>query len=131
MTAIASYIQQFVGVPVRHERMPMVVNALRMLYEGGLLRGLLVAWIGAAILVYLIAVYSVFGLSVTLSKNGAVVKVLTESNTIIKLNLDQKRTGFARDNQDILESMQKIAEIRYLVPADTAVSRADIFDQNQ
>ena len=129
MTALASYIQHFVGASSREERVR--THALHTFHEAGLLRTLLMIWIGAAVIVYLMAVYSVFGLSVGLSRNEAAVKILTESNTIMELNLQQKQTEFARNNQDVLESMQKISEIRYVGPTDTAVSRADILDQNQ
>ncbi|MDP3778671.1 MAG: hypothetical protein Q8R30_01315 [bacterium] len=129
MTAIASYIQHFVGVSAHEEQTR--TRVLHMLRQAGLLRTLLMVWIGGAILVYLVAVYSVFGLSVTLSQNGAVAKALTESNTIMELNLQREQTEFARNNQDVLESMQKISEIRYVGPTDTAVSRARTFDQNQ
>jgi len=129
MTVIASYIQHFVGVSAHEEQIR--TRALHMPREAGLLRALLITWIGGAILVYLVAVYSVFGLSMTLSQNGAVAKALTESNTIMELNLQREQTEFARNNQDVLESMEKISEIRYVGPTDTAVSRADTLDQNQ
>ena len=89
----------------------------------------LIAWIAGAVLTYLIAVYSLFGLSVTLQQQSGIFKELTEANTITELSLQQKQTEFARNNEDILQSMEKISDMRYLLPANTSVSRAEMSDK--
>lgn len=79
---------------------------------------------------YLIAMYSVFGLGIALQQQSTVAKDLTESNIIAELNLQQRQTEFAKNNKDVLRSMQKISDMRYVLPADTAMSRVDMLDRS-
>ena len=96
------------------------------LQERGFITHMMLALIAGAILAYLIAVYSLFGLGVTLQQKSMVLKELTDTNRITELNLGQQQTGFAKNNEDILQSMEKISDLRYVLPTDTSVSRADI-----
>ncbi len=98
---------------------------VRILGQGGWVRRAIAMWIAGAVVTYLVAVYSLFGLSVTLARHVKEIKQLAESNTIIELNLRQKQTEFARDNESILQSMEKISDMKYVGPAETAMSRAD------
>ena len=92
---------------------------------------MMIIWIAGAIVVYLVAVYSLFGLGITLQEKTIELKKLTEANIISELNLRQKQTEFARNNEDILQSMEKITNLRYITPADTAVSQVEFFRTNQ
>ena len=105
--------------------------AYDVLQERGFITHMMLAVIAGAILAYLIAVYSLFGLGVTLQQKSMVLKELTDTNTIAELNLGQQQTGFAKNNEDILQSMEKISDLRYVLPTDTSVSRADITSPNQ
>lgn len=89
----------------------------------------IIGWSTIAVASYLIAVYSVFGLSAGMQQKSLLLKELAESNTITELHIQQKETEFARDNEDVLESMQKISDIHYVIPAETAVSRVDTAEE--
>ena len=112
----------------RMERMNHIFDAYNQ--HGRIIR-MLIAWIAGAIVVYLVAVYSLFGLGITLQEKTIELKKLTEANIISELNLRQKQTEFARNNEDILQSMEKITNLRYITPADTAVSQVEFFRTNQ
>ena len=99
-------------------------------HNDGWITRIMIAWIAGAITTYLITVYSLFGLGVTIQQNMTELKNLTEANTISELNLGQQQTTFAKNNEDILQSMEKITNMRYLMPADTSVSQADISPTN-
>ena len=98
--------------------------------SNGWMARIMIIWIAGAIATYLIAVYSLFGLGVTIQQKMTELKNLTEANTISELNLGQQQTAFAKNNEDILQSMEKITNIRYLMPADTSLSQADISPTN-
>ena len=83
-------------------------------------------WIAGAVLTYLIAAYSLFGLGVTMREKSVILKGLAETNTITALNIQQKQTEFAKNNEEILQSMEKISDMRYVLPPHTSVSRADV-----
>lgn len=126
---ISSYSQRRIYIFSRNERYVSLSNTFRLFCNGGFATGAAIAWIILGTAIYLIAVYSSFGLEIGLQQKFLVVKNLTESNTIIELNLRQRQTEFTKNNQDILESMQKISDMRYVLPTDTAVSRVDISHQ--
>ena len=106
----------------------VVHYAFDMLQKRGFITHMMLAVIAGAILAYLIAIYSLFGLGVTLQQKSIVLKELTDTNRITELNLGQRQTEFAKNNEDILQSMEKISDLRYVLPADTSVSRADIIN---
>lgn len=125
---VSSYNQRQIYLPSRDKRHIPSLNALQLFQNSGCITGAIIAWITITVVMYLVAVYSFFGLGVGLQQKSLVIKNLTESNTIAELNLQQRQTEFAKNNQDILESMEKISDMRYVLPADTAVSRADTPD---
>ena len=114
----------------RFERDSYISYVRGIFNSGGFVTKAAIGWVAVAVVVYLVATYSVFGLDITLKQQSAVVKDLTESNTITELHLQQRQTEFARTNKDILQSMQKISDMRYVLPTDTTVSRADISDRS-
>ena len=123
-----TYIHHALVPASLNERAFRTNDAFRNINERGIITGIIIAWAGAAILSYLIAVYYLFGLSNSLQQKSLVVKDLVESNTIVELNIQQNQTSFIKNNADVLESMQKISEMRYVGAADTAVSRAEILE---
>ena len=128
MTALTD-IQRHVYVSSFNGRVGIMQYALQGLRSRGFFTRMTIAWIAGAVLTYLIATYSLLGLSVTMQQKSAALKGLTETNTITGLNLRQKQTEFARNNEDILQSMEKISDMRYVMPPSTSVSRADVSDQ--
>ena len=118
--------QSYISLKPFSQQKSMLSFIIALLGNSRYLTRVLLIWIAGAVLVYLIAIYSLFGLSVTIQKKVTTVKELTEINTITALNLQQKHTEFARNNQDFLKSMEKIADLRYILPTDTSLSRADI-----
>lgn len=125
-----AHIQHYAGLALLHERTLHYNDVFGMLNQRGAVTNAAISVIAVAVATYLIAVYSLFGLAVTLQQKTTAIRELNESNTITELNLQQKQTGFARNNQDVLQSMEKISDMRYVMPADTAVSRADISGQS-
>ena len=109
------------------EKMPY---AFARYHEDAWMTRIMIAWIAGAIATYLITVYSLFGLGVTIQQKMTELKNLTEANTISELHLGQQQTAFAKNNEDILQSMEKITNMRYLMPVDTSVSQADISPTN-
>lgn len=124
------YIQHQAYSFQRSKQHAGIFAVFRMLCNGGLVTRLMIAWIVVAAIVYLVAMYSVFGLGIALQQKSTAAKDLTESNIIAELHLQQRQTEFARSNADVLQSMQKISDMRYLLPTDTAVSRVDISDRS-
>ena len=94
-----------------------------------LFRGVLISWIAVMVVVYVVATYFVFGLGMILQQQSRVIKDLTESSIITELNFQQRQTEFVKSNKDILQSMQRISDMRYVLPTDTTISRVDIFHQ--
>ena len=128
MTALTN-IQRHAYAPSFNGRARIMHYAFEGLQSRGFVTHMTVAWIAGAVLTYLIAAYSLFGLGVTMQQKSAVLKELTETNTIVELNIQQKQTEFAKNNEDILQSMEKISDMRYVLPLHTSVSRADVSDQ--
>lgn len=114
----------------RNNKHTRILNVFRILHDGRLVTRFALCWIVVAALVYLTAMYSVFGLGIALQEQSTTAKDLTESNIIAELNLQQRQTEFARNNKDVLQSMQKISDMRYVLPSDIAVSRADTYNQS-
>jgi len=129
MTSL-SYIQYQTYISSRNERHFRISNIFSLFSHSRFITSVAVAWIAIAVVIYFVAVYSFFGLGVTLQEKSSAIKDLIESNTITELNLQQRQTEFARNNKNILESMQKISDMRYVLPTDTAVSQADILDRS-
>ena len=127
MTALTD-IQRHAYVSSLRERVGIMHYAFDVLQKPGFITHVMLAVIAGAILAYLIAIYSLFGLGVTLQQKSIVLKELTDTNRITELNLGQRQTEFAKNNEDILQSMEKISDLRYVLPADTSVSRADIIN---
>ncbi|MDP3770190.1 MAG: hypothetical protein U1A25_01970 [Candidatus Sungbacteria bacterium] len=121
-----TYIQRRMVLTSFDNRMFRIPRTFRLINDRGSITAMIIGWGGAAIASYLIAVYYFFGLGASMQQKSLLIKELTESNTIIELTIQQKETAFARDNEDVLESMQKISDIRYVTPTDTSVSRADV-----
>lgn len=115
---------------MRSENVSWAQSIYYILNNSRFFTGLLMTWILVAVAIYLIAIYSFFGLGVALQEKSLMVKNLSESNTIVELNLQQQQTAFVRNNQTILESMEKISDMRYVLPTDTAMSRADALNQS-
>ena len=129
MTTLTN-IQRHTHTPsLSYERTGIMHYLLQGLQSRGFVTHMTTAWIVGAIVTYLIAAYSLFGLGVTMQQKSAVLKELTETNTIAELNIQQKQTEFAKNNEDILQSMEKISDMRYVLPLHTSVSRADVSDQ--
>ena len=124
------YIQHQVYGSGRNVRHAGMLHVFRIFYNGGLVTRVTISWIVAGAVVYLIAMYSVFGLGIALQQKSTIAKDLTESNIIAELHLQQRQTEFARSNKDVLQSMHKISDMRYVSPGDTAISRADISPQS-
>ncbi len=123
--AIATHIMQYRHKSVMNGRGSFVL-ARACAGDSKIVFRLAIVWIASAVAVYLVAVYSVFGLGVAVQEKTAVAKELAESNKILELDLQQKYTQFARNNEEILQTMEKISDLKYVLPADTSVSRADI-----
>lgn len=123
---VSPYNQHQIYIPSHSERHVLSLNIFHLFQNNGFITGAIIAWITIAVVMYLVAVYSFFGLGVTLQHKSFAIKNLTESNTIAELNLQQRQTEFAKNNQYILESMEKISDMRYVLPTDTTVSWADI-----
>lgn len=126
----AASIYHYGSVASFKERMIHESNIFRTFNQEGIVTSAAIFVIAVAVATYFIAAYSLFGLAVGLQQKTTIIKNLHESNTIAGLDLQQKQTEFARNNQDVLQSMEKISTMRYLMPVDTAVSRADVFDQS-
>lgn len=120
-----THTRQYIVRTSLNDRMFRLPHAFRLINDQGYVTAIIIAWSATAIASYLIAVYVLFGLSASMQQKSLLLKELTESNTIVELNIQQKETAFVRDNQNVLESMQKISDIRYVIPVDTAVSRVD------
>lgn len=116
------------GLHMGREIAHATVHALE---DSGFMMRMLMVWIAGAVVIYLVASYSLFGLGITMQQKTAMMKELNEANTIAELSMQQKHTEFARNNEVILQSMEKIGDLRYVLPTDTAVSRADISQVNQ
>ena len=128
MTTLTN-IQRHTYTPsLSYERTGIMYAFVRALQSRGFVTHVTIAWIAGAVLTYLIAAYSLFGLSVRIQQKSSSLKGLMETNTITELNLRKKQTEFAKNNADILQSMEKISDMRYVLPLHTSVSRADVSD---
>ncbi|GEM_PF-4995761 len=124
----STYAQRHIDFSSRSEGVFRVHSIVRFLSNRRFITGAAIGWIVLAIVTYLVAAYSLFGFGIAVQQKSVLIKALTESNTIVELNLQQRQTQFAINNAGILESMQKISDMRYVLPTDTAVSRADMAD---
>ena len=125
----STYIQRRIDSSLRSEKTDHAYDIVRF-FNKRFVTGAAIGWIALAIVTYLAAAYSLFGFGISIQQKSALMKALTESNTIAELNLQQRQTQFAISNADALESMQKISDMRYVLPTDTAVSRADMSRQD-
>lgn len=120
------YIQKQV-IPFKNKLLVFTLNErFCVINERGIVTNSIIAWIGITIICYLIAVYSFFGINASMHRQGALLKQLTDAKIQVELNVQQKQAGFARNNQNILESMEKISEIRYITSNDVTVSRLEV-----
>jgi riboflavin synthase len=124
-------IQRHIVPTLFDNRIFRISRAFRLINDRGYITAMIIGWNGAAIASYLIAVYCLFGLGAGMQQKSLLVKELIQSNTIIELTIQQKETAFARDNEDVLELMQKISDIRYVTPPDSSVSRVDVSSHAQ
>ncbi len=124
------YIRQKTYRLQHNDRRTPLLNVFSVLHDDRSVIRFAFCWIVVAALIYLVAMYFIFGLGIALQEQSTVAKDLTESNIIAELNLQQRQTEFVRNNADVLQSMQKISDMRYILPTDTAVSRIDISDQS-
>ena len=121
-----TYIQRHNARTSLNDGMLRFPRTFRLINNQGHITAIIIGWSSMAIISYLIAIYCLFGLSAGMQQKSLLLKKLAESNTITELNIQQKETAFARDNENVIESMQKISDIRYVIPVDTSVSRVDI-----
>ncbi len=112
------------------QRVGIMQYLFQIFQDRGFVTNVMIAWVAGAVLVYLVSVYLLFGLGVIMQQKSVTLKNLMETNTIIELNLQQKQTEFVRNNEDVLQSMEKISDLRYVMPTDTSVSRADMSDRS-
>lgn len=83
----------------------------------------LISVIFLSIAAYLVSMYYFFAVGMALRSRTAMLRDLDDSNVALELRIQAKETAFASDHKDVLESMQKISSIKYLTPANVAVSQ--------
>lgn len=108
-----------------HSRIFLLSKKFYAFNSRGIITGFIMSWIAAAVLCYLIAVYSFFGINASIHHQNVILKQLVDAKTQVELSVQQKQAGFAQNNQYISESMEKISEIRYVTSDDVSVSRLE------
>lgn len=90
-------------------------------------RGVITIGLGSVIALsvaaYLVSMYYFFAVGMALRSRTEMLRDLDNSNVALELRIQTKETGFALEHKDVLESMQKISSIKYLAPANMAVSQ--------
>lgn len=87
-----------------------------------LLAGLILMFV----IIYLIALYFIFGLGFKLRIDNKTLSDLNKEVSSIQFRVEEAETSLVKNKAVFLEFMEEISSIRYLTPEDTTIS----FKQN-
>lgn len=79
-----------------------------------------------AIVVYMVALYVTFGLGFQIQSAGTLLKETQDTVLQLEVTVRGKEADLAKGNQKFLESMEKIAKIRYLQPKSVVISSVSV-----
>ncbi len=72
--------------------------------------------LAAALGIYVTALYFTFNLGFELRERAEEISSLEESLILLETETERRKTEFAKDHEDIVQSMEKVTSLKFLKP---------------